>query len=290
LRIRNKKINILFFIIFLVISIFSFVNNNLDNTSYAFDENSDLLTVHFIDVSQGDSIFIELPNDEVMLIDAGEKDYGEIVSSYIDDLNYEKIDYVIGTHPHTDHIGGLSTVINDFEIKNIYMPKVTTNTKTFLNLLNTIDNKNLVINTAKSGVDIINTDDLLVTILSPILDNYEEINNYSVVLKIIYKDTSFLFTGDIESLVEKEILDEVDVDVIKIPHHGSDTSSSKDFVNSVSAKYGIIQVGNDNSYNHPHKKIVNRWENTGTMIYRNDLDGNIIVRSDGKSYDIWKEK
>lgn len=283
-----KNLSIGTILLILIITIFSFVNNNYDNTSFALKDED--LIIHFLDVGQGDSIFVELPNNETILIDAGEKKYEDVVNDYITSLNYERVDYVIGTHPHTDHIGGLENIINNFEIGSIYMPKVSSNTKTYFSLLETIDDKNSTINVAKKGMNIVNEDNLLVTILSPTEDEYEDLNNYSIVLKIIYYDTSFLFMGDAEKDVEEKILDDVDVDVVKIGHHGSTTSSSSSFVNKVSAKYGIIQVGEDNSYNHPHDKIVKRWENSGTTIYQTDINGNIIVKSDGSNISIEKEK
>lgn len=287
----NKKIpklSIGTIILLLIITLLSFSNNNYNNKSYALDD--EILTLHFLDVGQGDSIFIELPNDETLLIDAGEKNYGEFVYEYITDLSYDAIDYVVGTHPHTDHIGGLETIINNFEIGSIYMPKASSNTKTFLSLLQTIEDKNLTINTAKKGVNIIEEDNLLVTVLSPSENEYDDLNNYSVVLKIVYYDNSFLFMGDAEKIIEEKILDDVDVDVIKIGHHGSNTSSSKNFVDNVSAQYGIIQVGLDNKYEHPHNQVIKRWENSGTIIYRTDIDGNIIVKSDGSNIIVEKEK
>ena len=141
-------------------------NNNQNQNDYI-NTNNDLLKVHYLDVGQGDSIFVELPNNETMLIDAAESYQSENIINYLKNLNYKKIDYVIGTHPHTDHIGGLKDIINTFEIGKIYMPKVVSTTKTYESLLMAIKDKNLKINTAKAGTSIIDTDALKINILAP---------------------------------------------------------------------------------------------------------------------------
>lgn len=247
---------------------------------------SSKLKVHYIDVGQGDSIFIELPTGETMLIDAGESYKANLVVSYIKNLGYSSIDYIVGTHPHTDHIGGLAQVINQFNIKKIYMPKAVSTSKTYENLLTTIANKGLSVTTAKAGVNIIKQGNLKVDIIAPNSASYSNLNNYSAVIKIIYGSKKFLFMGDAETKSENEILTDVSSDVIKIGHHGSDTSSGESFVNKVNAKYVIIMVGSNNKYDHPYQAIISRWQNKGATIYRTDLNGNIVVTSDGNSINI----
>lgn len=264
-------------------------NNNQNQNDYI-NMNNDLLKVHYLDVSQGDSIFIELPNNETMLIDAAESYQSENIINYLKNLNYQKIDYVIGTHPHTDHIGGLKDIINTFEIGKIYMPKVVSTTKTYENLLMTIKDKNLKINTAKAGTSIIDTDTLKINILAPNNSTYTELNNYSVVTKITYGTTKFLFMGDAEKLSENEIKEDVTADVIKIGHHGSNTSSSIDFIKKVNAKYGIISVGLNNKYNLPKEEIITNWENSGTKIYLTSINGTVRASSDGTNIKIESEK
>lgn len=250
------------------------------------NENENLLKVHFIDVEQGDSIFIELPNRQTMLIDAGESYKGEIISNYIRKLGYSDIDYIIGTHPHADHIGGLAYIINNFDVGRIYMPKAVSTSKTYENLLNTISQKGLKVTTAKSGINILNSENLKIDIIAPNSDSYNNLNNYSAVIKIVYGNRKFLFMGDAETKSENEIISDVSADVIKIGHHGSDTSSGQSFVNKVNAKYAIIMVGNNNKYDHPYQTIIDRWANSGAEVYRTDKDGNIIVSSDGNSLNI----
>jgi len=264
-------------------------NNNQNQNDYI-NTNNDLLKVHYLDVGQGDSIFIELPNNETMLIDAAESYQSENIINYLKNLNYKKIDYVIGTHPHTDHIGGLKDIINTFEIGKIYMPKVVSTTKTYESLLMAIKDKNLKINTAKAGTSIIDTDALKINILAPTNSTYTELNNYSVVTKITYGTTKFLFMGDAEKLSENEIKEDVTADVIKIGHHGSNTSSSINFIKKVNAKYGIISVGLNNKYNLPKEEIITNWENSGTKIYLTSINGTVRASSDGTNIKIESEK
>lgn len=264
-------------------------NNNQNQNDYI-NTNNDLLKVHYLDVGQGDSIFIELPNNETMLIDAAESYQSENIINYLKNLNYQKIDYVIGTHPHTDHIGGLKNIINTFEIGKIYMPKVVSTTKTYESLLMAIKDKNLKINTAKAGTSIIDTDTLKINILAPNNSTYTELNNYSAVTKITYGTTKFLFMGDAEKLSENEIKENVTADVIKIGHHGSNTSSSIDFIKKVNAKYGIISVGLNNKYNLPKEETITNWENSGTKIYLTSTNGTIRASSDGTNIKIESEK
>ena len=296
---RNIKRN--FFEILIILLAFLIINNqdkiknlfnqnNNQNQNDYINTNNDLLKVHYLDVGQGDSIFIELPNDETMLIDAAESYQSENIINYLKNLNYKKIDYVIGTHPHTDHIGGLKDIINTFEIGKIYMPKVVSTTKTYESLLMAIKDKNLKINTAKAGTSIIDTDALKINILAPNNSTYTELNNYSVVTKITYGTTKFLFMGDAEKLSENEIKEDVTADVIKIGHHGSNTSSSIDFIKKVNAKYGIISVGLNNKYNLPKGETITNWENSRTKIYSTSTNGTITAISDGTNIKIESEK
>lgn len=305
---------ILFSCLFLLNNLFNYLElseqkqeNELDNTSVVNSEKKDNLLqnnnninnendnlrnmkVHYIDVEEGDSIFIELPNEKAMLIDAGEAVEGKKVINYIKQLGYSNIDYVVGTHPHTDHIGGLAQVINGFDVGKIYMPKVISTSKTYEKLLNTISMKGLKIQTARAGVNIINENNLLIDIIAPNNDSYSDLNNYSVVIKITYQNRKFIFMGDAETISENEMLTDVTADIVKVGHHGSNTSSGQNFVDRVNAKYAIISVGSDNNYNHPNMNIVNRWENSGAKVYRTDLSGTIIAITDGNTLSIETEK
>lgn len=244
------------------------------------------LKVHYIDVGQGDSIFIQLPNEETMLIDGGTRKAGSIVIEYLNYLGIEKIDYVIATHPHEDHIGGLVEIINKYDIGKVYMPNVIHTTKVFEDLLLAIQNKGKKITKAVAGNNILNYEDLRMKIIAPEAElNDSNFNNYSIVVKLDYKKNSFLFTGDAESKSENIILDkEYDIksDVLKLGHHGSDTSTTSEFLNEVNPKYGVISVGSDNQYDHPHEVIIDNLKTKGIEIYRTDRDGTIIATSDGK--------
>lgn len=244
----------------------------------------DNMRVHYIDVKQGDSTFIEFPNDKTMLIDAGKKEQGSNVVNYIKNLGYNKIDYVVGTHPDADHIGGLATVIESFAIGSIYMPKKSSTTQTYLNLLKVIKNKGLTIHTAISGVNIISLDNLKLDIISPTKE-YETSNESSAVIKIVYKNRKFLFMADATTDNEADIKADVESDVVKVGHHGSDTSSKEEFVQKTKAKYAVISVG-ENSYHHPYDIIVKRWENIGAEVLRTDKLGSIVISTDGNNLNI----
>lgn len=251
------------------------------------------LKVHYIDVGQGDSIFIQLPNGETALIDGGTRKAGSSVVSYLNSQNVERIDYIIATHPHEDHIGGLIEVINKYTIGKVYMPDKANTTRVFEDLLLAIQNKGNKITKAVAGNNILDKEGLSLKILSPESNaSGSNLNNYSVVVKLNYKNTSFLFTGDAEGKSENTILNKgynIRVDVLKLGHHGSDTSTTSEFLNKVNPKYAVISVGKGNQYNHPQESIINRLNNKGIKIYRTDLDGTIIATSDGEEISFNKE-
>ena len=253
------------------------------------------LISHYIDVGQGDSEFIELPDGKTLLIDAGERTSSETVISYIKSLGYTKIDFVVGTHPHSDHIGGLADVIKTFDIGQIYMPNATSTSKTYEYLLNTISNKKKKIKTAKAGVKITSSTEpaYSVDILAPVNKDYDDLNNYSAVVRIKYKNRSFLYMGDAETLSEKEMMNkntDLTADVVKVGHHGSYSSSSDKFVKSTGAKYAIFSLGKDNDYGHPHDQVVKRWQKYNAEMFRTDECGTITIYSDGDSLNVHLEK
>ena len=241
-----------------------------------------VLKVHYIDVGQGDSIFIQLPNGETALIDAGEQAFGKTVCSYIRAQGEDTIDYLIGTHPHSDHIGGMETVIEGFSVHKLYLPDKSHATKVFTNMIRAAKEKNIPTMQAKAGVVMLKTDDIELKFLSPVSKDYEEINDYSAVLSLIYKENSFLFMGDATYTVEKQLTETIShYDVLKVGHHGSNTSSTANFLKRVTPEYVVISCGRGNDYGHPHKQVVNRLERFYSTIYRTDLQGHIVATADG---------
>lgn len=288
---RRKKFIItpVLSVLLIIISCIVFYNDsNGSKPVFHTDDYNDKLVVHFLDVGQGDSAFIEFPNDECMLIDAGTSDCDDIIIDTVESYGYSRIDYIIATHPHADHIGAMSSVIDYFDIGEIYMPNISSNSKTFENLLQTISDNGLQVNTACAD-KIINTEsELEIEFFSPQPNmTYDDLNNYSAVLKITYGDDAFLFTGDAENIAEADMMDlysnELDCDVLKVGHHGSDSSSSEEFLNAATPQYAVISCGNHNSYGHPHKETLNRLESMGTKVYRTDKQGTITFISDGQN-------
>lgn len=246
------------------------------------DAYSGNLIVNVLDVGQGDSIFIELPNKQTMLIDAGEDENADYVKTYIGGKGYTKIDHLVATHPHSDHIGAMDDVIAAFEIGKLYMPDVSHTTPTFTDLLKAIEKKQLKITTAKANMSIFQSANLNIAILSPSKKEYRDINDYSIVIKLIYSETSFLFMGDATTEVESAI-DNIRSDVLKVGHHGSSTSSSEDFVKKVSPKYAAISVAAINDYEHPSAVVIKRLADIGAKINLTSTSGTIIYTTDGKS-------
>jgi DNA internalization-related competence protein ComEC/Rec2 len=244
-----------------------------------------VLQVSFLDVGQADSILIKLPGGKTMLIDAGNNDDGKTVVNFLKSQGVKNLDVLVGTHPHEDHIGGMDDVIEAFDIEKIYMPKVTTTTRTFKDVLRAAEKKNLKITAARGGMSIPLEEGLQADILAPNSSRYEELNNYSVVIKITYKDTSFLFTGDAEKLSEQEMLDkhyDLRADVLKVAHHGSSSGTSEEFLSAVSPEYAVISVGKNNDYGHPHRETMRRLAAHGVKVYTTAENGNLLFSSDGK--------
>lgn len=244
------------------------------------------LAVHFLDIGQGDSIFIELPNSQTMLVDAGENYYGEGIINYIYDCGYEKLDYLVATHPHSDHIGSMSYIVRHMDIDAVYMPKVSTATKTYENLLDSISNKGLKIKTAIAGTRILDIDELEIVILAPVEIYEDDLNNCSVILKITYKDRSFLLTGDAEKKEFEDVYLDMSADVLKVAHHGSSTSTTEEILEKIKPEIAVISLGEDNEYGHPHKSTLKLLNNIDCDIYRTDEDKTVKISTDGENLEI----
>ncbi len=248
-----------------------------------------VLEVHYIDVGQGDSILIHL-SGKTMLIDAGNN--AASIITYIKTLNIDKIDAIVATHPHADHIGGMAEIINEFVVDKIYMPKVAHTSKTYENLLLTIKNKNLKVNTAKAGTTIDLGNKIKIEVMAPNSENYNNLNDYSAVVKIEYENVSFLFAGDAEAISEKEMVEKygnkLKANVLKVGHHGSTTSTTLNFLNTVSPEYAIISVGENNSYGHPNQETLDKLKNID--VFRTDKLGTIVAKTDGQTINFAFEK
>ena len=252
------------------------------------------LEIHFIDVGQGDCSLI-LWNGSAMLIDSGESEEAKTVLKYLKRQGVEKLDYIIVTHPHSDHMGSMSEVISAMEVGRVIAPKVseelTPTSKTYESFLKALKSKALKLTAAKPGTvysfEASEENDKKppeFEILAP-LDDYDNLNNYSVVLRLTYDSTAYLFTGDAEKKAERDILEtgaKLDADVLKVGHHGSSTSTGSGFLDEVSPDYCIIQCGAGNSYGHPHKDTIDAIEKAGAEWYSTDRDGTIVIYSDGE--------
>lgn len=252
-----------------------------EDHSSSYTASAETLTVHFIDVDQGDSEFIELPNGETMLIDAGESDQGDKVVDYIFSQGYGSIDYVVASHLHSDHIGGLPDIFNNFKVGNFYTTEDTAATKVYNNLIDSVTLNGAKTYTVQAGDMILDDDNLQVSVVGPVTLDSDDKNNNSIVLKVAYGNTSFLFTGDAEKQEEDSIRANIKCDVLKVGHHGSSSSTSKNFLKKVEPKYAVISCGLNNKYGHPTQSVVDRLEQNHIQIYRTDNQGTIVIKSDG---------
>ena len=244
--------------------------------------NTDVAKVEYIDVGQADAILIE-NNKKYMLIDAGNNEDGDLLVNYFKDKNITDFEYVVATHPHEDHIGGMDNIIKNFNIKNYYMPDCYTTTKTFEELLDALEEKNLSFETPDIDSEFL-LGDALFKVLYTGTDK-RDLNNTSIVLRMTYKDVSFMFTGDATNTTEKKIIaKDLQSDVLKVGHHGSQYSTSDEFLDKVNPKYAIISVGTGNVYDHPKDITLNKLK--GIEVHRTDKEGTIRVISDGKNIDI----
>lgn len=292
----NNVIKIIAFVIVLIIAIYEYFNNGPIETrekmNYDIVELGEFpdesivkqeeLQIYFFDVGQADSILV-VNNNETMLIDAGNNEDGELLAQYIKKLNIDKIDYLIATHAHEDHIGGIDNIIRTFDIGHFYMPyttEKTTTTKTFTDVIDSVGEKDIKIEKTEIGnsFSIGNAECKVVYV-----DNSEpeNINDQSICIRMTFGEESYLFMGD----ATKEVEDKMNVEetnVLKVGHHGSDSSSSKKFLEQVMPQIAVIQVGKDNSYGHPKSKIIDRLDSLNINIYRTDELHTILITSDGK--------
>lgn len=258
------------------------------------------LIVHFIDVGQADCALIEC-GGAFMLIDGGNRDDGQLVVSYLQQQGVAELEAVVCTHAHEDHVGGLPAVLAVYPTAQVYAPTKTYSSNIFEDFLYYVDQQRLDITIPSPGTRFtLHGDDQSggaeVTILGPV-KSYAETNDTSIVVKLEYGETSFLFTGDMEVEAENDMLDhwegrmDWNVDVLKVGHHGSETSSGYRFVYETDPEYAIISVGEDNSYGHPHEEVVSRYQDAGIPMFRTDELGTILAVSDGTEVTItWENQ
>jgi competence protein ComEC len=248
------------------------------------------MEVHFIDVGQGDSALIRT-EDHAMLIDAGTNEAGEDVVSYLKEQGVQKLDYVVGTHPHEDHIGGLDDVIEAFDVEHVVLPDKVSTTKTYEEVLDAVEAKNLSVTVPQPGEEF-SLGEGKVEVLSPPQDAGWDDNNSSVVCRLSFGENSFLFMGDAETQAEKELLKQgadLKSQVLKLGHHGSDTSTSQEFLQKVAPQYGVISVGKGNVYGHPEDRVLQRLEENDVTYFRTDEMGTIVAKSDGQNLSFYPQ-
>jgi len=272
---------ILTFTLFVTIAAIVVYKSNI-KTNIILENN---MVTHFIDVGQGDCILIQV-NNKNLLIDSGTSDSKTKLIRYLKNNNITKLDYVIATHPHDDHIGGMASVIKTFKIGTFYAPKATTSSQSFEDMIRALKSKGLKIKIAKPNITLDLGPDTTCIMLSPNRTTYKDTNNYSCAVKVSYKNSTYLFTGDMQKLSEDEVLDkgyDLHAEVLKVAHHGSNTSTSQEFLNRVSPKIAVISCGASNSYGHPNRETLDKLKKLNCIIYRTDLDKNIVLISDGIS-------
>ncbi|MEG2720164.1 MAG: ComEC/Rec2 family competence protein [Oscillospiraceae bacterium] len=306
---NNKKIiNIILATLATAILIFSFVityfpslglpswsqlfqkaglTNYVDSRKYDF-------SAHYIDIGQGDCELI-ISGDDVVLIDSGDIGSFSKIKSYLDFQGIKSIDYFILTHPHSDHIGSASEILADYEVENVIMPRYseqhTPTTEIYKQLVISLNQSKTKVIAAKAG-ECYELKNFSFIVLSPAKE-YDELNNSSVVIKCIYKNSSFLFCGDAEKKAEKDIINsgyDISADVIKLGHHGSYTSSSSKFMMAVNPKYAVISCGKNNKYNHPNQPVLDFLIKHNIDYKRTDFNGTIVAVSDGKDITFFEER
>ncbi len=242
------------------------------------------LQVHFIDVGQADATLF-ICDGHAVLFDAGENDTGVLLQFYLMEQGIEKLDYVIGSHPESDHIGGMDVILLKYDCGKVMLPDVEADTTTYQDVMAAMEYKGYE-NTLPAAGDTYQLGSASFTIIAP--NNYDygdNINNYSIGVKLVHGDNAFILTGDAETEAEKDILENgisLDANVLKAGHHGSHDASSRAFVDAVSPEYAVISCGKGNDYGHPHKETLDILQSAGAEIFRTDEQGSIVAASDGK--------
>ncbi len=253
------------------------------------EPSADILTVHFIDVGQGDSILVDAP-EKTVLVDGGNRD--EAAANYLQRKHIYALDLIIATHPHADHIGGLIDVMEVIAVEEIIDPGIPHTTVTFEDYLDIIDRKKITFTEGRSGMVRELGGGVTLQIIHPTYPSEDDLNNSSIVTRIEYGQVRFLLTGDAEAEAEKDMLESgynLKSTVLKVGHHGSSTSTTPPFLDAVSPNLSVIMAGADNQYGHPHTETLEALEIAGVKIYRTDLQGTILIKTDGDNISIHME-
>ena len=241
------------------------------------------LSVLFIDVGQADSTLISLSTGETMLIDAGESPGADAIREELDERHITDIDILVATHPHADHIGGMCSLIEHYDIGSVLMPDMTAQSAVYKKLTDAMNSRGIPVTEAYAGYKF-SFGSAQCSVVSPDADADKDANNESVVIFLDFNNSEFLFTGDMEQWAEDAVLDGryyIDADVLKVAHHGSSTSSSQAFLAAVTPQYAVISCGKDNEYGHPHQETLERLTEAGATIYRTDQAGDVLILTDG---------
>lgn len=258
-------------------------------------------SVTFLDVGQGDSQLIQIPDGEDffnVLIDSGESQWGDTVLSILSQKGVDELDALVVTHPHADHVGAMGQVLSSLPVKSVYMPEIpesqTPTTKSYEDFLDGVLSQNLTITPISAGMEIPVPEGAQLLAVAPEKgETFEDLNNYSAVLRFQFGNTAFLFTGDSEEKSETLQLQEnrlVSADVLKCGHHGSSSSTSPAYFTAVSPSMAVISCGVDNSYGHPHQETMDLLEKSGVTLYRTDTQGAITMETDGETITVSTEK
>ncbi len=250
------------------------------------------IKVHYIDIGQGDAIYIKMPSGEDVIIDGGNKGKGDTIVAYLKKQKVDDIEVLISTHPDADHIGGLDEILDAYRVENVYAPKVKHTTQAYKDFLQAVKREGKTIKTAQMGVSL-PIKGVSAKFVGPVKSySNSDLNNWSAVLHVTYKKNTFLFTGDAEHVAEKDMTAKkqtLRADVLKVGHHGAKTSTSSAFLNVVKPKYAILSVGK-NSYGHPTSEVVTNLKRVKATTLRTDKNGTIIITGNGSSYTVKKSK
>lgn len=249
------------------------------------------MTATFIDVGQGDSTLVELPDGKVMLIDAGEASASQSVFDALEAAGVDEIDYLVATHPHADHIGGMEAVLDAYDVGEVWMPDAPDTTETYEGFLDAVDAEGCSVEEAVAGEEIVGEDaGYAVDVLAPSDDvDSEDMNDYSAIVKVTYGDTALLFTGDASA---QEIVDANPghVDVLKAAHHGSETGTNAEVMTETTPEFVVMSYAEGNSYGHPDQSALDAVSAAGATAYSTAANGNVTATSDGEQVSVETEK